>query len=125
MQTQAVARMAFVGYMGLGEANAQLNYHKTRIESWFPAENTDVPHGGYHDTSVFEQLRYAARGMMVELYAGIILPSRPISKITPPKHARNAEIRARHRAGESLSALADVFGISEQRVHQIAQGRRK
>jgi Mor family transcriptional regulator len=84
-----------------------------------------MPHRGYHDTSVFEQLRYAARRMMIELYAGILLPTHPISKITPSKHARNAEIRARHRAGESLSALAGVFGISEQRVYQIVQGRRK
>jgi hypothetical protein len=84
-----------------------------------------VPHGGFHDTSVFEQLRYAARRMMIELYAGILLPSHPISKITPSKHARNAEIRARHHTGESLSALAEAFGVSEQRVHQIAQGRRK
>jgi hypothetical protein len=84
-----------------------------------------MPHRGYQDTSVFEQLRYAARRMMVELYAGILLPRHPVSKRTPQKHARNAEIRARHRAGESLSTLADVFGISEQRVNQIVQGRRK
>jgi hypothetical protein len=54
--------------------------------------------------------------MMVELYAGILL--------TSPKHARNAEIRVRHYAGETLTALAEVFGISEQRGHQIVQGRR-
>jgi hypothetical protein len=84
-----------------------------------------MPHRGYHDTSVFQQLRYAARRMMVELYLGIVLPPRPISKITPQKHIRNAEIRARYRAGESLRILAEVFGISEQRVHQIVQGRRR
>ena len=63
--------------------------------------------------------------MMVELYLGIVLPPHPVSKVTPQKHARNAEIRARHRAGESLSTLAEAFGISEQRIHQIVQGRRK
>ena len=63
--------------------------------------------------------------MMVELYLGIVLLPYPISKVTPQKHVRNAEIRARHHAGESLSTLAEAFGISEQRVHQIVQGRRK
>jgi Mor family transcriptional regulator len=63
--------------------------------------------------------------MMVELYLGIVLPPHPVSKVTPQKHIRNAEIRERYRAGESLSTLAEVFGISEQRVYQIVQGRRK
>jgi Mor family transcriptional regulator len=63
--------------------------------------------------------------MMVELYLGIVLPPHPVSKVTPQKHIRNAEIRARYRAGESLSTLTEVFRISEQRVHQIVQGRRK
>ncbi len=84
-----------------------------------------MPHRGLLDTSVFQQLRYAARRMMVELYAGILLPPHPVSKVTPQKHVRNAEIRARHRAGESLSTLAEAFDISEQRVHQIVQQRRK
>ena len=63
--------------------------------------------------------------MMVELYLGIVLPPQPVSKVTPQKHVRNAEIRARYRAGESLSTLAKVFGISEQRVYQIGQGHWK
>jgi Mor family transcriptional regulator len=84
-----------------------------------------VPHRGLLDTSVFQQLRSAARRLMVELYLGSVLPPHPVSKITPQKQARNAEIRSRHRVGESLSSLAEVFGISEQRVHQIVQGRRK
>ena len=81
-----------------------------------------MPHRGLFDRSVFQQLRYAARRMMVELYLGIVLPPHPVSKITPQKHVRNAEIRARHRAGESLSTLAEVFGISEQRVHTTIEG---
>ncbi len=84
-----------------------------------------VPHRGLLNTSVFLQLRYAARRMIIELYLGIILPPHPVSKVTPKKHVRNAEIRARHREGESLSAIAGAFGISEQRVHQIIQGHRK
>jgi Mor family transcriptional regulator len=83
-----------------------------------------VPHRGLFDRSVFQQLRYAARRMMVELYVGIILPSHPVTKGTPPKNKRNAEIRARHRAGESLSTLAEMFGISPQRVSQIVRRKR-
>jgi hypothetical protein len=49
--------------------------------------------------------------MMVDLYAGILLPHHPMSKRTPNKHARNAEIRARHQKGESIATLAEVFGI--------------
>jgi Mor family transcriptional regulator len=63
--------------------------------------------------------------MMVELYLGILLPPHPVSKVTPPKHVRNAEIRARYRAGESLSNLAEAFGLTHQRIHQIVHGRRK
>ncbi len=72
------------------------------------------PIGRHQDTFVFKQLRYAARCMMVELYAGILLSLHPVSKLTPKKHARNPEIRARHRAGESLSSLVEAFGITEQ-----------
>ncbi|NLF01776.1 MAG: hypothetical protein GX601_12445 [Anaerolineales bacterium] len=42
----------------------------------------------------------------------------------PEKAERNAEIRARYEAGASVSELAAVFGISEQRVSQIIYGRR-
>lgn len=83
-----------------------------------------VPHRGLLDISVFQQLRYAAGRMTIELYIGIVLPPHPVSKITPPKHKRNAEIRARYRDGESLTTLADTFGISPQRVFQIVRGRR-
>jgi hypothetical protein len=84
-----------------------------------------VPHRGYHDTSVFEQLRYAARRLILETYAGILLPQRPVSRITPTKCDRNEEIRSRHTRGKTLTSLADMFGLSEQRVWQIVHGRRK
>jgi Mor family transcriptional regulator len=38
---------------------------------------------------------------------------------TPSQSKRNQDIRARHKAGETIAALALVYGISEQRVHQI------
>ena len=63
--------------------------------------------------------------MILENYAGILLPQKPVSRITPTKCERNEEIRLRHRQGETLISLADVFGLSENRVWQIVHGRRK
>jgi Mor family transcriptional regulator len=58
-------------------------------------------------------------------YYGRVLPTVPVSDGTPRKCDRNADIRARHQQGESVATLADVFGISEQRVSQILRGQRK
>ena len=41
------------------------------------------------------------------------------------KTDRNAEIIARHEAGESGASIALAYGISEQRVNQIIHGQRK
>jgi hypothetical protein len=62
---------------------------------------------------------------MVLMYIGRWVPSALLTDCTPAKCQRNKEIRARHEQGESLSCLADVFGLSAQRVSQIVQGRRK
>jgi Mor family transcriptional regulator len=58
-------------------------------------------------------------------YRGLTLPQSPVSNGTSPKCARNAEIRARHQRGETIATLAEVFGITEQRVWQILNDRRK
>jgi len=58
-------------------------------------------------------------------YYGQVLPQTPVSNSTSAKCARNAEIRARYKLGESRATLAEVFGISEQRVWQILNDRRK
>ena len=58
-------------------------------------------------------------------YRGLGLPRSPISDGTSPMCARNAEIRARHQKGESIATLAEVFGITEQRIWQILNDRRK
>ena len=58
-------------------------------------------------------------------YRGLELPQSPVSDGTLPKCKRNAEIRARHKNGESLATLAEIFGISEQRIWQILNDRRK
>jgi hypothetical protein len=80
---------------------------------------------GLLDTSVFEQLAYAARRMVFENYAAMLLPQKPVSHITPTKCERNEEIRLRHQRGETLIGLADVFDLSESRVWQTVHGRRR
>jgi Mor family transcriptional regulator len=52
-------------------------------------------------------------------------PESPQTDRMPKKADRNAEIIARHEAGETGVSLAQVFGISEQRVNQIIRGQRK
>jgi Mor family transcriptional regulator len=58
-------------------------------------------------------------------YRGLIFPRSPVSDGTLPKCARNAEIRARHQNGESIATLAEVFGVTQQRIWQILNERRK
>jgi len=70
-------------------------------------------------------LAYAARRMILEIYAGILLPQKPVSHHTPAKCERNEEIRLRHKQGETMATLAEVFGLTEQRVWQIVHDRRK
>ncbi len=49
----------------------------------------------------------------------------PRTDHTPTKYSRNEEIRARYAAGETIGYLAQLFDISEQRISQIVQGKRK
>ena len=58
-------------------------------------------------------------------YRGLELPQFPVSDGTSPKCKRNAEIRARYQQGESIATLAEVLGITQQRVWQILNDRRK
>jgi hypothetical protein len=62
---------------------------------------------------------------MAILYRGLELPQSPVSDGALPKCTRNAEIRARHQNGESIATLAEAFGITEQRIWQILNDRRK
>ena len=41
------------------------------------------------------------------------------------KPDRNAEIKVRYETGETGTSLAEAFGISEQRIHQIVRGKRR
>lgn len=45
----------------------------------------------------------------------------PGARLTFEKRERNAEIVRRHASGETLTALAQVFGLTVQRVWDIVQ----
>jgi Mor family transcriptional regulator len=73
----------------------------------------------------FPQVLFAVAFAMAISYRGLVLPRSPVSDGTSPKCKRNAEIRARHKEGESIATLAEAFGITEQRIWQILNDRRK
>jgi len=53
------------------------------------------------------------------LYGSMPPSASPVTKNTPPKTDRNRKIYQRYLAGESPSALAREYGISEQRIFVI------
>ena len=81
-----------------------------------------LPHRGFEPTACFD-IWLAAFHILDMLYDSPF-PTEPQNDLVPEKAERNAEIRARYKAGESVSELAAAFGISEQRVSQIIHGRR-
>jgi hypothetical protein len=83
-----------------------------------------APHRGTWGRS-FPQVLFAVAFATAISYRGRILPQFPVSDGPFRKCARNAEIRARHQKGESITTLAMVFGITEQRIWQILNGRRR
>jgi hypothetical protein len=82
-----------------------------------------MPHGVRGRS--FPQVLFAMAFAISISYCGLSFPQSPISDGTSPKRARNAEIRARRQKGETIAALAEVFGITEQRIWQILNDRRK
>ena len=72
----------------------------------------------------FPQVLFAMAFAISIAYRGQSLPPSPVSG-TSPKCARNAEIRAHHKKGESIATLSQAFGITEQRIWQILHERRK
>jgi plasmid maintenance system antidote protein VapI len=62
---------------------------------------------------------------MLLMYIGQKVPVAPLTDHTPSKPTRNQEIRERYTKGETVVDLAAAFGISQQRVSQILQGKRK
>ncbi len=77
------------------------------------------------ETGGFQHLWDAVRYGMVLMYISLSAPASPRTDHTPTKYSRNEEIRARYAAGEAIGHLAQLFDISEQRISQIIQGRRK
>ncbi|MEO1164431.1 MAG: sigma factor-like helix-turn-helix DNA-binding protein [Chloroflexota bacterium] len=76
-------------------------------------------HTGIDLISRFDVLK-AVEIILNACYFDIPLPSAPQkNKHVRHKFARNQLIIAQYADGASLSEIADEFGISEQRVHQI------
>jgi len=82
-----------------------------------------VPHKGLSSTS-FPKIPFAVTFATANAYRGRMLSLYPATNGTVAKRTRNGEKRTRHAQGESLSRLAEVFGVSAQRVSQIVQGKR-
>ena len=75
------------------------------------------------DTISVSHLDEAIDRLVWRLYMGRIPQTTPITDKTASKRNRNRHIRARYEAGEGLSELARVYGISKQRVWEIVQRR--
>jgi Mor family transcriptional regulator len=60
----------------------------------------------------------------MEMLYNTPFPTDPQNDLVPAQTERNEEIRARYEAGETGASIAQVFGVSEQRVNQIIRGRR-
>ena len=101
------------------EAALEKEHSNNLLGCWNP-----MPHRGIRGRS-FPQVLFAVAFATAISYRGLILPQTPVSDGTSPKCKRNAEIRARHHQGESIATLAEVFGITEQRIWQILNDRRK
>gem|GEM_PF-3205077 len=72
---------------------------------------------------LYTTLESSTRHILTRLYAGFSIPDKPVTKKHISKAERNADIIARHQAGENLSEVAREYGISPQRAHQIVMGK--
>jgi hypothetical protein len=84
-----------------------------------------LPHAFTAWGSLFFSVELAAAHIIRLLYAGTVLPPTPLSGKTPRKSARNEQIKTLYAEGASAAELSKHYGISENRVYQILQGRRK
>lgn len=73
---------------------------------------------GFEDTSS-ASIEKAVRRILGLLYAGMELPSEPLTDYKPPKENRNREIYRRYVDGARAVDLAAEYGISLQRVYVI------
>jgi hypothetical protein len=65
-------------------------------------------------------LSQAVQRVLERFYEGFPLPSTLQHNKDPKQSDRNADIRRRYANGESLLDLANEYGLSKQRIHQIA-----
>lgn len=85
-----------------------------------------LPHALSASGSFAFSLKNAIARVLGLLYKGIPTAQELQTDGTKPKTQRNAEIRARYAAGGvSVANLAEDYGLSPQRIHQIIHGRRK
>ena len=97
------------------------SYLRARASFLTPAvqgAGTDMLHTRFERPSVPSLAEAEAR--VLRLARAHRLPTAPAS---PDFTRRNSAIRAAYAAGLSLSELAQLYGISGQRVHQIVNGR--
>ena len=66
----------------------------------------------------FEPISLAVARILQRLHA---IPVPPDPRLTAQE--RNRIIKSRFDTGESQAALARIFGISYQRIHQIVRGK--
>jgi hypothetical protein len=81
-----------------------------------------VPHRGFNPAACFDI--WLATFHIMEMLYNTPFPTDPQNDLVPAQTERNEEIRARYEAGETGASIAQVFGVSEQRVNQIIRGRR-
>ena len=84
---------------------------------------SSLPHTGFHSTSFPFSLAGAVGFILDLLYINSPLPSSPITRRIVAKRYRNQEIRERYALGETLAEIAEDYGISEQRIHEIVRYR--
>ena len=73
---------------------------------------------GFEDSSS-ASIEKAVRRLLRLLYAGMELPSEPLTDFIPTKEDRNREVYRRYLAGARAVDLAAEYGISLQRVYVI------
>ena len=72
------------------------------------------------ETPYLLRLNEAAETLLSSLYS---TPREPVTAKNDPKPERNSQIQTLYAQGLSIPELAQQFGLSHARVHQILHGR--
>ncbi len=114
LRASRCASSFFFGDSGLGFGYKS---RKRRCAAIF-GDAPDVTPEGFEDSSS-ASIEKAVRRILWLLYAGMELPSEPLTDYKPPKENRNREIYQRYLEGVRVVDLAAEYGISLQRVYVI------